>query len=75
MQYSTSAWPLVEHHVTMNNCAEAFCVSLLSPPSPLSSLHRSLHAHLYLLLLEQVLVLLLLLLPVGLNRVLRKVLH
>lgn len=75
MQYSMSAWPSVEYHIPTNNCAEFFCVSLLSPPSPPSSLPRSLQARSYSLLLEQVLVLLLLLLPVGLNRVLGKVLH
>lgn len=75
MQYPTRAWLLVEHHVPTNNCAEAFYVSLLSPPSPPPSVRRSLQAHSYSLLLEQVLVLLLLLLPVGLNCVLGKVLH
>lgn len=73
---STSSFILlVKHRVPINTCAEVFCVSLLSLPSPQSSLQRSLQAHPYSLLLEQVLVLLLLLLPVSFNCVLRKVLH
>lgn len=56
--------------VSLRTTVQKLSVSLSSLPTALT-----LQAHWYSLLLEQVLVLLLLLLPVGLNRVLGKVLH